>query len=509
MSGILEIMNVFKNSSITFHPKQLDTTLVPTPLSDNVYFGILDLEAIYAQITQEILEVLFMIDNSGSMCDSGFDGRTKMQHIIHTLTNIVNYFRENKISNVFITIYSFDDKICNIVERTNITEDNFTQIIQNINLIMPRGSTNIEKALQHVNSESKKLKEKYPHHRINHLFMTDGQITEGSSNISHLCSLIDPNILNIFIGFGIDHDARLLNSLTSLNSDYYFIDKIENAGYVYGAILHGIMYRFLQDLSIHITNGLIYNFKKNEWVASLTIGDFASENKKTYHVITNNQDLCSVEIFAKRIDDQSPVECSATIGPNLDSINYIYRQRTQQALYEANEFIYKNTTNSDDYFVEQDFDKQTTNQEQKKQIKTKLNDLFQELKNYMKDHNLQDDVFLRNLCDDLFISMKTFDTQYGAMYTTSRLSSQGHQRAYTTTNMPQIRRNKVRIGRICRANAMSFNTFKEEEDGEEEDEDCFDEEYQVSDSLRTPYRSSSQTQVMRSVSNTNNISEEN
>ena len=54
-------------------------------------------------------------------------------------------------------------------------------------------------------------------------------------------------ITNAFVGFGIDHDTVLFNKLGNLtNSGYYFIDKLENAGLVYGEILHGVFYKYLQ-----------------------------------------------------------------------------------------------------------------------------------------------------------------------------------------------------------------------------------------------------------------------
>jgi len=40
--------------------------------------------------------------------------------------------------------------------------------------------------------------------------MTDGSVTEGSSDIHKLKNLINSSIKNVFIGFGIEHDASLL-----------------------------------------------------------------------------------------------------------------------------------------------------------------------------------------------------------------------------------------------------------------------------------------------------------
>ena len=73
--------------------------------------------------------------------------------------------------------------------------------------------------------------------------MTDGDVTVGNRDANTLATLVDPTITNAFIGFGMHHDAVLLNTISSGdNSAYYFIDKLENSGYVYGEILHDIVW---------------------------------------------------------------------------------------------------------------------------------------------------------------------------------------------------------------------------------------------------------------------------
>jgi hypothetical protein len=92
------------------------------------------------------------------------------------------------------------------------------------------------------------------------------------------------------------------------------------------------------------------------------------------------------------------------------------------------------------------------------------------------------------------------------MYVNARLTSQGTQRAYNVTNIPQQR---IFDGSIRRQNAIrrsgqhNFDDFND-------DEDQYDTlNHKVSASVTTPYRSTSQTAVMRSVSNNTNDLEEN
>ena len=94
--------------------------------------------------------------------------------------------------------------------------------------------------------------------------MTDGEATDGSKDVAVLQTLVNTDITNAFIGFGVEHDASLLNSISSIGkSAYYFIDKLESAGLVYGEILHGILYKLITKSEITIETGLVYNFNTN------------------------------------------------------------------------------------------------------------------------------------------------------------------------------------------------------------------------------------------------------
>ena len=132
-----------------------------------------------------------------------------------------------------------------------------------------------------------------------------------------------------------------------------------------------------------------------------------------------------------------------------------------------------------------------------------LIDYFKELKKYMVDNNLSDDVFYQNLCDDIYISIQTFTTSHGVMYVTSRLESQGSQRAYNVTSVPIRERGYHHGGRIRRQNGICVNQVETDNEEDQEELDPIL-NHQISGSVSTPYRSSSQTEVMRSVSNNTN-----
>jgi hypothetical protein len=447
------------------------------------------------------------------MSDTCSDGRVKMQHILHTLKNMILFFKENQSLKVYITISAFDDKIYNIVERTLVTLETYSRIISAIDIIEPRGSTNIENALIDTKNQVDKLKEKYPTHNYYHIFMTDGQVTSGNSNNQALRNYVDDTITNAFIGFGIDHDSALLNTISEgENNANYFIDKLENAGLVYGEILHGFIYKFLENVEISVTNGLIYNFKTNNWNSTLRVGNVVSESSKFYHLVSSTPSECQVKISGKQINaDKSDfsidIQGSSDISDDLGK--YIYRQRTQQLLYKVNDFIKKESSSK----RINTWDEAQHLKEDKSALKTELRELFEELKKYMLDNDQKDDILLKNLCDDIYICYRTFGTHLAEMYCGARMCSQGSQRAYTATKLPddEIEIEPFRIYR--RQNAC--NTQMDDSDS---DSDCEENKnnniyipelrHDISDSIDTPYCTPTISRLMRSVSAKVKVDEE-
>ena len=460
--------DIFIEQKLIFDSFPIDVIKIPIPFIDECKFGILNLKAISTPYTKDNLEIIFMIDNSGSMSEFCSDNRTKMQHIIHTIKHMILYFKENSSINVWITVDTFCDKIQQIVERTSITNDNYELIIQNVQKIAPDGCTNIKHALKSIQTSADKIMDEHPEHTIINMFMTDGEDTCGNSS-NNLIQYLNPNITNIFIGFGNEHDSYLLTSLSDsiVNGKYYFIDKIENSGLVYGEILHSIVYKLLKDVSIFVENGLIYNYKTNTWNSSLLIGDVISESDKTYHIISTIPEQCVVSISNNVVNITKEL-----VDKNLT--NFMYRQRTLQYLYMvSNKHKHKYMYNGIN-------------------IKELLRTFIDEITKYMTDNEMMDDKFLKNLCDDIYISYKTFNTKFGGMYNTARQTSQGTQRCYTVNDtenlfsipkIPILRRNN--------------NYLSDNED--EENDDLFN--YSVSDFADTPYLTQTATQIMREFSN--------
>jgi hypothetical protein len=436
-----QFQELFINKSLKFENRSISED-IPVPITD-AKFGILNLQAISAPVSSENHDFVFMIDCSASMSDHCSDGKIKMQHIIHTLKNMMLYFKENSNIKNNITIHSFDDKIYKVLERCTVNDKNFNEIIAKIDEIMPRGATDIELALQDLQENVNSIKSSYPSHNICNIFMTDGDATAGNRDINTLASLVDRSVSNAFIGFGIQHDAALLNTISDgINTAYYFIDKLENSGYVYGEILHDNIYKLLKNVNINLENGLVYDYKNNIWVNSLYVGEIVSEANKMYHICSNNYEECRVTITANNIGDFSDGYTIVVTGEESDAelVKYKYRQRTLQHLYVVKDFLRRKRSdkfmstsifnNDDNSVIYKDIKKEQI------QIQENLANFMKEMKNFMTENNLLEDKIMKNLCDDIYICYQTFGTKFGDMYVSARQTSQGTQRCYTVSHTP-------------------------------------------------------------------------
>jgi hypothetical protein len=510
MANLIDITsNILSQNTICFETRNINIEQIPVPI-DDAKFGILNFTAVTSGETSDELEFLFLVDCSGSMSDACSDGRSKMQHIIHTLKNMIIFFHEHPNIKINITINAFDTQIYHIISRTKITDDNLNQIIHKVERIIPRGSTNIEYALRKSSEEIAKLQSEFPNNIINHIFMTDGQATDGSTDVALLQSIVNSNITNSFIGFGIEHDASLLNAISSVGkSAYYFIDKLESAGLVYGEILHGIVYKLLTEAEIIIENGLVYNFKTNTWVDSLLIGDIVSEANKIYNIISSNPDECRVNIKGRTGD--LVVLFPANLVETQDLTIQTFRQRTLQILYEANDFCnrkrdFDNAQNNPPFRFNRNDPQIQALEEEKKALKLKLANFLEEIKKYMTENNLAEDKFLKNLCDDVYICYRTFGTKFGTMFCTARQTSQGTQRQYTSSSIAVTEDLYLGNNRtIRRLNAGAPQLIRQTNaiPGFELDDDDFQLpilQHTMTDFADTPYLTPQATQIMREIS---------
>lgn len=479
--------NLFSSTSIEFEGKDFPSDITNI---QGAKFGIASFTASAVPISKTKKHIHFEVDCSGSMSDICKDGKTKMEQVNHTLENMVHFIAETDGTNVSISVSAFDNIIYKIIDPVNVTCANVLELVQKIKTIRSRQMTNIQLAIEDGNKICLDYKALNPDAEVYMLLLTDGSANEGLVEPHDLKALVNTSFSNSFIGFGVGHNFSIMNALGScIDSNYYFIDALENAGLVYGEILHGILFKVLQKVSLHVENALVYDYKTNLWADSLYIGSVVGEKSKTFHLLSHHPELASVSVTGVSLsDDISSTHSLCNLKLDADLTKYVFRQRNMQLLFEVK-----------------------TDNLQNKSLKKKLKDLLAEMKEWMKTNDMENDTFMKNLCDDCYISYKTFGTEYANMFATARHTGQTQQREYSNRgddvlllrqNAGPCRQNAFNFNGIQRQNAVNsydYNNNDDDDDEEDVEDDAL--QHQVSDGLLSPFATRGCSAVMRSCSN--------
>jgi hypothetical protein len=530
-----------------------------TPLHEK-NFGILNITTADSEPIFSAIRWIFTIDRSASMDDQCPDGKTKMQHIQHTLNNMVAHFIDLGTTSPVahtLTIVGFDNEVSLICEDELINSELKKKLPALLMKLEPRGMTNIGKAFDYVAGLAG-ITERTQGSQTVHIFMTDGQITSGERDSTKLLEKLNKsNTSNILIGFGSDHSDKLLRELSyAPKGEYHFVESLENAGMVYGEIIHSRLHECAEDIKIVVMNGEIYDYKTNTWFNKLSVDTLASNQERTWHIRKPwlngpSQPDCKIRItYEAEQEIRLCRECVPSFpddGTDKNVERYWWRQRTQELMNDVSNFMENGQPPGSRYVggnpelplapppsplvrshnIEnanvvidaasqeqwevvwtildikpslidkrpparrfnllhvaafQGNDDALTNLLERgataseltedllstKQIAAMnnyhsivgiltrhettgsileriprllsriLNEFMASMKMYMQDNNLGDDPFMGNLCDDVYVAIRSLNSRLGAMYLGARVVSQGSQRAYNLTNLTQM-----------------------------------------------------------------------
>lgn len=431
----MEITNLIQNIAMEYH-----NTDIPFPFTNtNNSFGVLKIkmrENSLEKTSTTHYHFVFSIDISTSMNDFYKDNRSKMDYIKFTLENMLRIFAEHQ--NISVHINLFNDKVQNCINNTIVTKQNVEFLIQSIKEIKAISTTNIEAALKEAQLYIEDYTLLNSDHKINHIFLTDGRPTIGNNDFIYLKELVNENYSNIFIGYGSDHDPLLMAELANnKRSCYYFIDAFEKAGLIYGEIIHNILNVLIEDSRIQLSNAEIYDYKTNSWISNLYIGNLVVESEKIYQIrsTTPEKSLCIISGNYNLIKNANYHRACFPSSIYRDLTIYTFRQRTQELLYEVNQYALNRTYSRGIRTVfrypltEEEETKETKEQD----LKNKLKDFMEIMETYIKEQSLQNDKFMKMLYDDLNINYKMIESPKLSMYSSARQSSQGRQSTYTVT----------------------------------------------------------------------------
>jgi uncharacterized protein YegL len=402
-------------------------------------FGTVTVNTVKSQITSSPVLLVFTIDISSSMSSPASTGIqiTKLDYLKQTFINILHYLAGQQVQTM-ICINTFNTAVESILPATVITSENLNEITDRVTAIRANGGTDISAALLAANQLISEFYTSCVYeentrgtYQIANIFMSDGEANAGVIDSRKLANMVDDCISNIFIGFGMDYNLDLYREFCKRpNTESHFVDSLENAGMVYGEVLHQFLFPLLKNVEISVTNGHIYNWKLNKWVTSLTESRIIGDAKKMYQIISNDPENMVVTITANVPDSIERYSTEIDGVPDLcdsdgnicavDLTAYKFRQKTQDLLYR----IARSTSH---------FEKQN--------MQVELKSLFRELRRYMRLNDKMEDSFLRLLCNDLVVVNSNIYTENCDKYADARSASQGEQRAYSAGNQDVAEQN--------------------------------------------------------------------
>lgn len=407
------------NTSTDFTP--FSSAFVEFESCDSIVpaFGVLQLSVNAFPNTSRHLDIHFALDNSGSMNDRCADGRRKQSHINFTATKMVQYLQSHNITST-VAVDSFDGAVISVSSAQELTQENVCIISDKIDKISPNGETNIAAVLDKeiAWSQGVVLKD-----RVFVLF-TDGQATKGKviapEGLVQLSRSIHPATTVVTIGCGEGHDYEALSGIANRkNGIYKFVSGIESAAFACGEVLDKIINKVIEDCSIVVINGEIWDWKTNKWSNRITTDNVVGECNKVYHVRSVTPALFKAEFVGTVVETCAPfMQIIDEVRENQDVRKYMWRQKTLELVHEAKTIPEINwSARGQEHPINL--------------LKKKLKEHLIKMKAFMDENSLREDLFMCTLCDDIFTCHNAAGTQYGGMYIASRQRSQASQEIYS------------------------------------------------------------------------------
>ena len=411
----------------------------PTTLSHN--FGTIILKTDDSEIPDAVYHIILSSDFSGSMGNSVSDGKTALEHSKIVIRNILTHLATLDVV-VYLTFRLFDHDGIVICEQKKITPTSVREIMDQLNPIMPRGSTNIKQACAYAKGKA------MANARNSHILLTDGcpysdstwtigqgVLNTGGTKAAAAKAMADhiytemPDMDNYLIGLGPGVNSDLLNSLNNRPNGrgYHFVDNVELAGMVYGEITYEIFHDSARDVSLQVADDCqLYDWRTNTWCNQVTVGNISAgkEHRVSVRIPWDAEDI---RVTCKYLQEDDNVtdelvcqdykrdeEC--TVGDrDVETDKWRWRQKTLALLYQSN-----NLTSD--------------------LVELALGTLQTNMRSWMAEKDLVADPFMLQLCMDITNTLADLRiplTAATAIYRSARLTSQGRQRAFRVGAVPQ------------------------------------------------------------------------
>jgi len=417
------------------------------------------------------------VDESGSMEEMCKGGKTKAQLVVHTLKNMLKYFRrlyqehslEQKLTLIF---FDHEQRVYNF---SLDGEQSFVDADNQVGSLEGKGLTDLESALKVANSEI--CMNRDADTRVIHIFMTDGLPTAGNCRSSELEDLArrcrgkaDCGVYTAYLGYGADHDSKLMDGMASVEAGpsscgmYQFVESLENAGMVYGEAAFNGLYESCTDITIHLEGAEVYDFVTGKWTNELrSRTNLPCGSEKTWTIrSTGGQVRYSVKGRCWGGESFVETEEAGYIDGEEDSITnyeirrYDLRQKTMALVHRCIEYRKQADEAIKIGAMRMWHDgppppvragakrrkREIEGVDQADALRGDINELLDVIGNFKTTIGEDEGGFLGNLTDDLQVAKVGLSASNGWQYMQMRHTSQGEQRLYNPTDLSELELNE-------------------------------------------------------------------
>jgi hypothetical protein len=298
--------------------------LIERRTDNNKRFGILEITApqqvaIAANAHHHRRNIIagFLLDISGSM-----EGR-KLQNAINTIKQLAKVIISEQTIRAWLYVITFDSTADLVIPFEEITETTLKDINSKLDKIHTKGATNYERAFQKQTEVlddiiTQKLDPAERYHIIR-FFETDGEITDGTSDVSKLyemmrttriketdadMSLRESALVSIedyILGYGTEIDLTCLKTLASPHapssssssstpgveyncSSLITIIKPEDIGWQVGELLFKVITRFGTKVTVTVSACELFEYQTHQWSTSTIFHSIIYGETKTLYI---------------------------------------------------------------------------------------------------------------------------------------------------------------------------------------------------------------------------------
>lgn len=292
-------------------------------------------------------------------------GKSKITYVCDTICAVLDWLHTVDDRDVYVAIQTFSNEVqmrldCKSVPFQKQDLEHWKQVVNSLAQTAD-GLTNLEAALHSANTHLNcRVGSNVEAH---HLLLTDGEITVGSNDVSHLNYLLGGHN-HAMIGFGTDHDARLMSLLASMSPrtvEYRCVADETEVGALHGELVYNWLHRVPSPVLVretgtesgaegcgHLGNLEFYDFIENEWKQELILTRAISE-KPLYIYVRVREPVASpspvVRVSGSALVPTELAIHEAATGEKREMRVHVLRLKVLQCLADLHKWMLANSRN--------------------------------------------------------------------------------------------------------------------------------------------------------------------